>query len=172
MRRAVPLVRTVSTAAASASPGPSLKVGDALRSARRRFTADDVAAYAAVSGDRNPVHLDDAFARSGSAGAALPRGCLVHGMLAASLFPALIASRFPGALYASQTLRFMAPVYVGDEAVAEVRAIHISVKFVTNCFTFTNADDREELTLSINGEVMAFLPTLELSQEEAPIAAE
>jgi acyl dehydratase len=62
----------------------------ALRSARRRFTEGDVAAYAALSGDRNPVHLDDAFAR----GAGFARGRVVHGMLAASLFPALIAARF------------------------------------------------------------------------------
>ena len=50
-----------------------------------------MAAYAAVSGDRNPVHLDDAVAR---AAGGFERGRVVHGMLAASLFPALIASRF------------------------------------------------------------------------------
>ena len=90
MRHAVPLlVRAASTSASSAS-ATSLKVGGVLRSARRRFTPEDVAAYAAVSGDRNLVHLDDAFAR----GAGFARGPVVHGMLAASLFPALIASRF------------------------------------------------------------------------------
>jgi acyl dehydratase len=86
MRLAVPLVRAVSTSASG-----YLKVGDALRSDRRRFTEGDVAAYAAVSGDRNPVHLDDAVAR-GAGG--FSRGRVVHGMLASSLFPALIASRF------------------------------------------------------------------------------
>ena len=86
MRFAAPLVRAVATSAS----GSSLKVGDALRSVRRRFTEEDVAAYAAVSGDRNPVHLDDAFAR----GAGFARGRVVHGVLAASLFPALIATRF------------------------------------------------------------------------------
>jgi acyl dehydratase len=70
MRRAVPLV---------------LGLDGTLAAGGRRFTADGVAAYAAVSGDRNPVHLDDAFARSESAGAALRRGCLVHAMLAASI---------------------------------------------------------------------------------------
>jgi hypothetical protein len=82
MRLAAPLVRAVAT---------SLKVGDALRYDRRRFTEDDVAAYAAVSGDRNPVHLDDAVVR-GVGGFA--RGRVVHGMLSASLFPTLITSRF------------------------------------------------------------------------------
>jgi acyl dehydratase len=93
MRLAVPLVRKAATSASASGPATTalLKVGDALRSGRRRFTEADVAAYAAVSGDRNPVHLDDAFAR-GAGGFA--RGRVVHGMLAASLFPALIASRF------------------------------------------------------------------------------
>jgi acyl dehydratase len=91
MRLAVPLVRKAATSASGPATTVLLNVGDALRSGRRRFTEADVAAYAAVSGDRNAVHLDDAFAR-GTGGFA--RGRVVHGMLAASLFPALIASRF------------------------------------------------------------------------------
>uniref|UniRef100_A0A452ZRL2 MaoC-like domain-containing protein n=2 Tax=Aegilops tauschii subsp. strangulata TaxID=200361 RepID=A0A452ZRL2_AEGTS len=77
--------------AATPTLAAALKVGDALRPRRRRFTEEDVAAYAGVSGDRNPVHLDDAFAR-GTGG--FQRGRVVHGMLVASLFPALIASHF------------------------------------------------------------------------------
>ncbi|XP_051209993.1 3-hydroxyacyl-[acyl-carrier-protein] dehydratase, mitochondrial [Lolium perenne] len=169
MRFAVPLVRKAATSASASGPATttSLKVGDALRSGRRRFTEADVAAYAAVSGDRNPVHLDDAFAR-GAGGFA--RGRVVHGMLAASLFPALIASRFPGAVYASQSLRFAAPVYVGDEAAAEVRALNIKsaggrhiVKFATKCFANGHEDGEE--TLAIDGEAMVFLPTLQLGSE-------
>ncbi|KAK1698118.1 hypothetical protein QYE76_014815 [Lolium multiflorum] len=170
MRLAVPLVRKAATSASASGPATtttSLKVGDALRSGRRRFTEADVAAYAAVSGDRNPVHLDDAFAR-GAGGFA--RGRVVHGMLAASLFPALIASRFPGAVYASQSLRFAAPVYVGDEAAAEVRALNIKsaggrhiVKFATKCFASGHEDD--EGALAIDGEAMVFLPTLQLSSD-------
>ncbi|XP_071680787.1 3-hydroxyacyl-[acyl-carrier-protein] dehydratase, mitochondrial-like [Lolium perenne] len=161
--------RKAATSASASGPATttSLKVGDALRSGRRRFTEADVAAYAAVSGDRNPVHLDDAFAR-GAGGFA--RGRVVHGMLAASLFPALIASRFPGAVYASQSLRFAAPVYVGDEAAAEVRALNIKsaggrhiVKFTTKCFANGHEDGKD--TLAIDGEAMVFLPTLQLGSE-------
>ncbi|VAH10160.1 unnamed protein product [Triticum turgidum subsp. durum] len=119
LTRAATHVRAASTTATIAA---ALKVGDALRPRRRRFTEDDVAAYAGVSGDRNPVHLDDAFAR-GTGG--FQRGRVVHGMLVASLFPALIASHFPGAVYASQSLKFAAPVHVGDEVVAQVQALHI-----------------------------------------------
>ncbi|CAL5033692.1 unnamed protein product [Urochloa decumbens] len=172
-RRAIfPLVRTTTTTTASAAPPPPevLSVGHELCE-RRRFTEADVAAYAAVSGDRNPVHLDDAAARELGG---FQRGCVVHGMLLASLFPSVIAARFPGAVYASQTLKFAAPVYVGDDIVARVQALHIRamaaansgtasrylVKFATKCFT-----DEEEGSLAIEGEAMAVLPTLELSSE-------
>uniref|UniRef100_A0A8R7P6L0 MaoC-like domain-containing protein n=1 Tax=Triticum urartu TaxID=4572 RepID=A0A8R7P6L0_TRIUA len=91
---------------------------------------------------------------------------MMHGMLVASLFPALTASNFPGAVYMSQSFKFAAPVYVGDEVVAQLQALHIKaadarhiVKFATKCFT----DDEE--TLAIDGEAMAFLPTLQLSTE-------
>ncbi|XP_020594602.1 uncharacterized protein LOC110034699 [Phalaenopsis equestris] len=71
---------------------PQLKVGDVLRMTRR-FSAADVAAYGSVSGDRNPVHHDPDFARriGGFDG-----GCIVHGMLVASLFPSVISSNFVG----------------------------------------------------------------------------
>jgi acyl dehydratase len=89
-RAIFPLVRTTTTTSAASSPPGVLSVGHALRE-RRRFTEDDVAAYAAVSGDRNPVHLDDAVARELGG---FHRGRVVHGMLVASLFPSIIAASF------------------------------------------------------------------------------
>ncbi|KAL6841130.1 hypothetical protein ACP4OV_029099 [Aristida adscensionis] len=169
-RAVLPLVRTTTTATSPASPAAAvLRAGGAPLTERRRFTEADVAAYAAVSGDRNPVHLDDGFAR-GVAG--LARGRVVHGMLVASLFPSVIAARFPGAVYASQSLKFAAPVFVGDEVVAQVQALHIKamaansgstnryiVKFATKCFM-----GEEGGSLAIDGEAMAILPTLELRE--------
>ncbi|KAJ1261386.1 hypothetical protein BS78_09G025800 [Paspalum vaginatum] len=173
LRAILPLVRTATTSAASPPPPAVLRVCDVLRE-RRRFTEADVATYAAVSGDRNPVHIDDAVARELGG---FQRGRVVHGMLVASLFPSVIAARFPGAVYASQTLKFVAPVYVGDKVVARVEALHIRmtavansstgsryvVKFATKCF----ADEEEEGSLAIFGEAMAVLPTLEFSSESA-----
>ena len=90
-RAIFPLVRTTATTTSTASSPPAvLSVGQALRE-RRGFTEDDVAAYAAVSGDRNPVHLDDAIARELGG---FQRGRVVHGMLLASLFPSIIATSF------------------------------------------------------------------------------
>lgn len=161
LARAIHLVRTTTTTAA-ASPGV-LKVGDVLRE-RRRFTEGDVAAYAGVSGDRNPVHLDDALAREVGG---FDRGRVVHGMLVASLFPSLIASHFvrtlslsfrrtvrghndltwsdmvfrrmqPGAVYASQSLKFAAPVYIGDEVLAQLQALHIRAATTTTRYMYVS----------------------------------
>ncbi len=77
----------------------------------------DIAAFAAVSGDDNPVHLDAAFA------AATPfKERIAHGMLTASYISALIGTRLPGpgAIYVSQTLAFKRPVKIGDEVTARV----------------------------------------------------
>ncbi|KAF2321852.1 hypothetical protein GH714_003080 [Hevea brasiliensis] len=66
---------------------------------------------------------------------------VVHGMLVAALFPRIIASHFPGAVYVSQSLHFKSPVYIGEEVLGEVQAISIRenkkryiAKFATKCF--------------------------------------
>ena len=77
----------------------------------------DIVAFAAVSGDDNPVHLDAAFA------ATTPfKERIAHGMLTASYISALIGTRLPGpgAIYVSQTLNFKRPVRIGDEVTAQV----------------------------------------------------
>lgn len=77
----------------------------------------DIVAFAAVSGDDNPVHLDAAFA------ATTPfKERIAHGMLTASYISALIGTRLPGpgAIYVSQTLNFKRPVKIGDEVTARV----------------------------------------------------
>ncbi|XP_020084682.1 uncharacterized protein LOC109707652 isoform X2 [Ananas comosus] len=161
--RPLPFSTTSSSSSSVASDAPArvLGVGGVLRGEPRRFSGADVAAYAAVSGDRNPLHLDAEFAR-GVAG--FERGSVVHGMLVASLFPSLIASHFPGAIYVAQTLSFRQPVYVGDEVVAEVQAIYLKeskkryiAKFTTKCFT-------NQECLVIDGEATTLLPTLVLNK--------
>ena len=82
---------------------------------RRTVTAGDIDAFAAVSGDTNPVHLDAAYA------AATPFGeRIAHGMLAASYISAVLGVKLPGpgAVYLSQTLRFRRPVKIGDAVTA------------------------------------------------------
>ena len=106
-----------------------LTVGQSAEAARDVEGAD-IDAFAAVSGDHNPVHLDEAFAATTQFG-----GRIAHGMLSASFISALIASRLPGpgAIYLSQTLKFLRPVRIGDTVVtrAEVTDIDASKARVT-----------------------------------------
>ena len=70
-----------------------------------------VTQFAAVSGDNNPIHLSDDYAANTRFGQRI-----AHGMFTASLISAVIGTRLPGpgAVYLSQTLRFLAPVRIGD----------------------------------------------------------
>lgn len=77
--------------------------------------AADIEAFAEVSGDHNPVHLDEAYAKTTTFGERI-----AHGMLSASFISAVIAGKLPGqgAIYLSQSLRFRRPVKIGDLVVA------------------------------------------------------
>ncbi len=94
----------------------TLSVGDAAEMSKT-VTDEDVRAFAEVTGDRNPVHLDDGYA----AGTRFGRR-IAHGMLGASLISAVLANELPGrgTVYLSQTLRFTAPVFLGDTVTARV----------------------------------------------------
>jgi 3-hydroxybutyryl-CoA dehydratase len=94
----------------------TLSVGDAAEISRT-VTDEDVRAFAEVTGDRNPVHLDEEYA----AGTRFGRR-IAHGMLGASLISAVLANELPGrgTVYLSQTLRFTAPVFLGDTVNARV----------------------------------------------------
>jgi 3-hydroxybutyryl-CoA dehydratase len=73
--------------------------------------SSDVVGFAEITGDRNPIHLAEHFA------AKTPfKGRIAHGLYTASLISAVIGTRLPGpgAIYISQTLKFLAPVKIGD----------------------------------------------------------
>ena len=74
-------------------------------------TAEDVSAFANLSGDHNPLHVDPDYARTTRLGR-----CIVHGMFLAGLFSRLLGMYLPGrrCLYLSQNADFVHPVYVGD----------------------------------------------------------
>jgi 3-hydroxybutyryl-CoA dehydratase len=93
-----------------------LEIGD---SAERVFAITDeaVCAFAAVSGDDNPVHLDDDYARRTAF-----RGRVAHGMLLGAHISAVLGKDLPGpgSIYLSQTLSFEQPVKIGVEVVVRV----------------------------------------------------
>lgn len=80
-------------------------------------TAAVIDAFAAVSGDTNPVHLDEAYASQTQF-----QGRIAHGMLSAAYISAVLGTRLPGpgAIYLNQYLRFRRPVRIGDEVTARV----------------------------------------------------
>ncbi len=88
----------------------------------KTFSIKDVEEFADLSNDKNPVHLDEEFAKSSIFGKRV-----VHGMLVASLFSGLLGEKLPGkgTIYLGQTLSFTAPVPIGEEVTASVEIINI-----------------------------------------------
>ena len=102
----------------------------------RTITDTDLRNFSGVSGDTNPMHLNEEFARETPFG-----GIIVHGMLTASLISAVIGTYLPGpgCVYMNQTLKFLAPVRVGDTVYAvvtvkELQAEKQRVLLTTQCF--------------------------------------
>src|SRR3989344_4357490 len=87
-----------------------INVGD-VHFFNRKISKQDVMDFAKLSGDFNPLHVDSDFGKKSQFGSNV-----VHGMLAASLFSALVGMRCPGekSLYLSQTLKFRQPIYYED----------------------------------------------------------
>lgn len=77
----------------------------------------DIKKFAEISGDRNPVHLEEDFAKNSRY-----KKRIAHGLLTASYFSALFGTKIPGegCVYASQSLKFKRPVYLGDTVTATV----------------------------------------------------
>ena len=115
----------------------------------------DIHAFADVTGDHNPVHVDEAFAQTTRFGRTI-----AHGMLSASLISAVLANKLPGAgsVYLGQTLQFVAPVFPGDEITARVTVKEIRedkpiVKLETVCI-----NQRDEVV--IRGEATVLVHRL------------
>ena len=111
-----------------------LSVGQSAQLVRTVGEADLVA-FAAVTGDTNPVHLDADYAATTSFGERI-----AHGMLSAGYISAVLGTTLPGpgAIYLSQTLKFKRPVRIGDEVTAvvtisEINAAKAQVTLATVC---------------------------------------
>ena len=109
-------------------------VGDSAE-ITKRIDETDIQVFADLTGDYNPVHLDEAFAKTTRFGRRI-----AHGMLSASLISAVLANKLPGegSVYLGQTLQFVAPVFPGDEITARVTVKEIRedkpiVKLETIC---------------------------------------
>ncbi len=111
----------------------------------------DIVLFAGVSGDTNPVHINQQFAE------ATPfKGRIAHGILSASFISTVLGTRLPGpgAIYVSQNLRFRAPVKAGDTVVARatVKEIHAERRRVVLTTVCTVGD-----TVVIDGEAVTMV---------------
>src|SRR5256884_9514216 len=86
----------------------------------RTITDSDIVRFAEVSGDRNPVHLDAAYAARSPFGQRI-----AHGFLIGSLISAVLGTDLPGpgTIYLGQTLKFLAPVHINDSVTVSVEVI-------------------------------------------------
>ena len=120
----------------------------------RLITNQEVEAFAAISGDHNPLHLDPDYA------ATTPFGeCIAHGMLTGALISAAIAMQLPGpgSVYLNQSLQFRAPVFLGDTLTVtlEVTEKHGKRPWVTLSCPVENQDGK---TVA-KGEAQVAAPT-------------
>ncbi len=98
-----------------------IKVGDSA-SISKSFSDADVRKFAEISGDKNPVHLDEEYAAKTQF-----KKRLVHGILATGLISAVLGTELPGegCIYLSQSINFRAPVFIGDTVTATVTVIKV-----------------------------------------------
>lgn len=84
----------------------------------RKFPKEEVILFSKLIGDKNPLHLDEEFAKK-----TLFKRPICHGMLGSSLFSNLMGNNIRGSIYLSQTLKFLKPVYIDEEIEAFVEII-------------------------------------------------
>ena len=119
----------------------------------KTLTDADIVMFSGVSGDTNPVHLDEEYAKD-----TIFEGRISHGMLSAGFISAVLGTKLPGpgCIYVSQDLRFKAPVRPGDTVTARVTVMEIvpekrRVVMQTQCMVGD--------TIVIDGSATVMVPT-------------
>lgn len=116
------------------------------------ITEEDVRKFADISGDHNPVHLDEEYAKQSRYGRRI-----AHGLFSASFFSGLFGTKLPGrgCVYAAQNLKFRRPVYIGDMVVATVTVVSVDVTKKRVLFsTVCSVNDKEVIL----GDAEIFIP--------------
>lgn len=119
----------------------------------KTVTEADIAAFAGVSGDFNPVHINEEFAKT-----TMFKGRIAHGMLSGAFISTVFGMKMPGpgCIYVSQLLKFKAPVKIGDTVTArvEVTGTNPDKKFVTFKTTCSVGDK-----IVVDGEATLMVPS-------------
>ena len=151
--RAVSFAKSMTSGGRAIVDGLRLEDLSVGQSAERvhAVTEADVVAFAAVSGDTNPLHLDAAYAAKTTF-----KGRIAHGMLGASYLSAVLGTELPGpgAVYLSQSLRFRRPIRIGDVVTARVRVAAIdTTKARVTLETICLVDDKA----AVDGEAVVMV---------------
>lgn len=122
-------------------------------SVTRTISESDVYLFAGITGDLNPAHTNEEYAKKTHF-----KTRIAHGMLSSGLISAVLGMKLPGpgTIYTGQTLKFLAPVHIGDTitATAEIQSLDLDRNRVVLTTTCTNQDGRVVIT----GEATALLP--------------
>ncbi|NQU30354.1 MAG: MaoC family dehydratase [Anaerolineae bacterium] len=129
-----------------------IKVGDSA-SLTKTFSDQDVRSFAEMSGDKNPVHLDDEFAAQTQF-----KKRLVHGILTAGLISAVLGTELPGpgSIYLSQSINFRAPVFIGDTITAT--ATVVKMREGKPIVTLETVCKNQDEVVVLKGEAVLLVP--------------
>lgn len=129
----------------------NIKIGD-VATITKTITDADIHAFADLIGDHNSVHIDDEFAAQTRFGRRI-----AHGMLSGSLISAVIGEQMPGrgAVYLSQSFKFVAPVYPGDCVTARVTVVNIRED--KNILTLETVCEKQSGETVITGEAVVLV---------------
>ncbi len=119
----------------------------------QKFTDEMVRVFADISGDSNPIHIDDDYAAHTVFGRRI-----VHGMFTASLISAILANDLPGpgTIYLSQNLKFTQPVFIGDTITATVTVARYREE--RRLVTFDTVCENQDGETVIKGEAVVMAP--------------
>ena len=121
-------------------------------SVKKIIKLNDIKLFAKLSGDTNPIHLDQEYA----ANSKYKKKNIAHGLMSSSFFSGIFGTQLPGegSIYTYQSLKFKRPIYIGDEVEAKVVVIDIDtnkkIKFSTQCIVNSR--------ICIDGEAEIVIP--------------
>ncbi len=118
-----------------------ISIGESV-SSKKTITQKDIEMFGEITGDYNPAHFDEEYAKT-----TMFKKKISHGMLIGSLFSHLLGMKLPGpgSIYMSQTLRFRRPVYFGDTIKAEVTVKEINIeknRVLFDCIACNQDDEK------------------------------
>ena len=127
-------------------------VGSVARK-ERLITEQDIASFAELSGDFSPIHMDEEYAKNTRF-----KGRIAHGMMTAGFISAVLGTQLPGegTIYLSQSLKFLAPVRIGETVVVEVEVLEIDTEKRRARLKTTGRT--EQAGMVVEGEALVMYP--------------